>query len=736
MSTKKKKKNLKNKKALRPEMVLEYLQRRGEPISTRTVAEHFGRRGHDARDQVYAILSGLSKDGQLKQLRKHQWCAPENVKVLRGRVVGHAEGHGQVIPDDGGDPIRLRQHDMSEVLHGDRVQVRVTGFDRRKRRFGSIVEVTERGNQEVVGRYFNEKNVGFVVPNDQRIAQDIFIAPDDRNSAKNGEVVVAEVIKQPSKSFQPIGRVREILGEHMAPGMEIEIAIRKHELPHVWPGAVTAECEKFDDLVTLKDPGRREDLRSMPLVTIDGEDARDFDDAVYCEPANGGWRLLVAIADVSHYVSSASALDAEALVRGNSVYFPQRVIPMLPEVLSNGLCSLRPDVDRLCLVCDMAIDNAGIVQNSRFYEAVMHSHARLTYAQVADLIEGHAADGSDAIPGRLAPQIMNLQKLARLLGKARRRDGTIEFEVPEAQIIFNEDDKIERIIARTRNDAHRLIEEMMLAANRCAADYVDSSDAPGIFRVHESPDPEKVKDLRRFLGLYGANLGGGEKPGPADYGAALSQILSKPDAERSAGIVQTAMLRSMKQAIYSSDNAGHFALGFDSYTHFTSPIRRYTDLYIHRAIKHLVYKDGFEISPASEGYAEQTAIQCSMTERRADDATRDAIQWLKCEFMSHRLGEEFDARVSTVTDFGIFVELKDFFVDGLVHITQMGDEYFRFDGEHRQLHGEQSGKVYKLGQEVRVVLTKVDMELARIDFDLVGAFRRGKKSRSRRGKSR
>ncbi len=707
--------------------MLKYLSQRTEPANTKAIAETLGRVGKDGRQETFTILEQLRDEGKVNQLSKHRWAMKHAIIEHRGRIVGHVDGHGYVLTDETKEKVFLRSHEMREVLHNDIVNVRITGRDRRNKLFGMITEVVERGNQNIVGRYYLENNLHFVVPDDQRIGQDIFVLEEHTKGAKAGQVVAVKITKHPTKHFQPIGEIVEVIGDYLAPGMEIEIAIRKHQLPHQWPSNVERQIESFSEEVSEQDFKGRKDIRDLPLVTIDGEDARDFDDAVYCQPLeNGRSRLIVAIADVSSYVKEGSPLDLEAWQRGTSVYFPNNVIPMLPEILSNGLCSLNPEVNRLCFVCDMEIDADGEIATYDFYQAVMYSHARLTYTQVAKLLDGDAS-GSD-IPDALHSSIHDLSKVSQLLGKRRRKTGAIEFEIPEPVIIFDEDRKIERIEARERNDAHKLIEECMLAANICASLMLDDSGAAGIYRVHDQPDEDRIEDTRVFLRQFKLLLKGGEQPTPKDF----SEVIAGVSDPLTSKIVQTALLRSMKQARYEIENTGHFALDFDSYTHFTSPIRRYPDLLVHRQIRRLLAEPELNDSDEKRQQISQAAEQTSMAERRAESATREAVQWLKCEFMSHKLGDRLKGVVTSVTEFGLFVELEEFYVDGLVHITSLGQDYYRFDGDRRQLVGEHSGKVYKTGDRLEIQVSRVDMEQGRIDFALTDV-KDEKYSRAKRG---
>ena len=715
-SNKKKGKSSRKLKKLSVDIVLRYLSQRNEPANTKSIAETLGRVGKDGRQEAFEILELLRDDGKVQQLSKHRWAMPHAIKEHRGRVVGHVDGHGYVLTEGTHEKVFLRAHDMREALHNDIVTVRVSGRDKRKKLFGKIIDIIERGNTLVVGRYFKESNSHFVVPEDQRIAQDIFVLEQDIADAEVGQVVTVEITQHPSPNFQPVGKIVEVLGDHLAPGMEIEIALRKHQLPKDWPAQVLQQVERYGASIDKADIADRKDIRHLPLVTIDGEDARDFDDAVYCEAlANNRSRLLVAIADVSNYVKEASALDQEAWQRGTSVYFPNNVIPMLPEVLSNGLCSLNPQVDRFCFVCDMEIDAKGNIESYDFYQAVMHSHARLTYTQVSALLAPQDASKPEhGIDHALIPAIKQLNTVADKLGKCRRQTGTIEFDIPEPLIIFNDDRKIERVVARERNIAHKLIEECMLAANICASLFLDDSQAVGIYRVHEQPDADKIDEVRLFLRQFKVLLGGGDEPSPRDF----AEVISKVDDPLTAKIVQTSLLRSMKQARYATENEGHFALNFDSYTHFTSPIRRYSDLVVHRQIRRLLAKPDLQDSKETLVKLEQAAEQASMTERRAESASREVTQWLKCEFMSHKIAKEFTGVVVSVTDFGLFVELEEFYIDGLVHITALGQDYYRFDADRRRLIGEHSGREYKTGDRLKVQLSRVDMEQGRIDFDL------------------
>ena len=689
------------------EMILQTLEAQGVPVSGAQLAQLLGITASE-QEGFERRLSAMQRDGQLIRNRRDAICVVSKLDLITGTVQGHPDGFGFVVRDGDGPDLFLGPQEMHKVLHGDRVAVREVGVDRRGRPEANIVEVLARANHRVVGRLHSERGVLFVVAENKRISQDLLVPPGDALNAQPGQVVVAEIIEQPAKHAQPIARVVEVLGNYADPGMEIEIALRKHDLPHEFPRAVEKACEGFSKDVTARDSEGRADLRELPLVTIDGETARDFDDAVYCEPCGKGFRLVVAIADVSHYVKHGDALDVEARNRGNSVYFPRRTIPMLPEVLSNGLCSLNPEVDRLCVVCDMTVDVHGDVTAYRFYPALMWSHARLTYTAVAEML----ADPKGAVAQRherLLPHIQNLQRLYQALAKARAKRGAIDFDSTETQMIFDAHGKIERIVPVQRNDAHRLIEECMLAANVSASGFLHGHDHPTLYRIHGGPTPERLLGLREFLKGFGLQLGGGATPHASDYAKLLERCKGRPDAQ----LLQTVMLRSLRQAVYSPDNVGHFGLAYEAYAHFTSPIRRYPDLLVHRAIKAVLHGKRYD-----PGNWQELGVHCSQTERRADEATRDVESWLKCYYMRDRVGDTFNGTISSVVGFGIFVALDDVYVEGLVHVSDLGSDYFHFDAAKHLLLGERTAKRFRLGDRVVVRVVRVDIESSKIDFVL------------------
>ena len=665
---------------------------------------------------------------------------------VEGTLQGHRDGHGFLIPDDGSADIYLSSQETHAVMHGDRLRVRVVRMDKRGRPEGRVLEILERKKRPLIGRLLLESGVWLVAPEDRRMGQDILIPKNGIANATAGQVVAVELTEPPSLYSKPVGRVVEVLGEIDDPGMEIEIAVRKYDVPHRFSPETLAQSAKLPEKLRAADLKHRVDLRDVPLVTIDGEDARDFDDAVYCEPfkqgrgkkAVEGWRLLVAIADVSHYVKPGEPLDADAYERATSVYFPRRVIPMLPEKLSNGLCSLNPYEDRLSMVCDMVVSTDGTVTAYQFYPAVICSHARFTYTEVAAIL-GNTHGPEAAKRRELVPHLLHLHEVYRALLSERHRRGAIDFETTETQIVCDDNGRIEKIVPRTRNDAHRLIEEAMLAANTCSADFIQGAKHPALYRVHEGPTPEKRQTLQAYLRSLGIGIGISDDPVPREFQQLAEATKDRPDAQQ----IHTMLLRSMQQAIYTGTNSGHFGLAYPAYTHFTSPIRRYPDLLVHRVIKGLLAGKKYTLdaskmnvpqAPKRPGRAappnpadarneaerwEVVGAHCSANERRADEASRDVEAWLKCRYMRDRLGEEFAGTVSAVTSFGLFVQLDALYVEGLVHITELGGEYYRFDEVRQELRGERTGIRYATGARVQVQVSRVDLDGRRIDFRLV-----------------
>ncbi|MHA2814381.1 ribonuclease R [Vibrio campbellii] len=713
------------------EFILEFLEEAGVPMNRNDLFEALKLKGEEQYEGLRRRLRAMERDGQLVFTRRQCYALPEKLEMVKGYVIGHKDGHGWVRPEGSvgkDNDIVLPHHQMKHIIHGDYVLMQPTDNSKRGRREGRLVRVLEERNTQIVGRFFLEYGYSYVVPDDSRISQDILIPNEHKAGARMGNVVVIEITDRGSRSRGMMGKVVEVLGENMAPGMETQIAIRTHQIPHDWPEAVDKQIENLGEEVPEEAKVGRVDLRDLPLVTIDGEDARDFDDAVYCEKKkSGGWRLWVAIADVSYYVRTDSALDKEAINRGNSVYFPSQVVPMLPEVLSNGLCSLNPQVDRLCMVCEMTISDTGKLSGYKHYEAVMNSHARLTYNKVGAILEG-----DEELRMRyhaVVPHLEELHAMYKVLKEARDNRGAIEFETVEAKFIFNADRKIESIEPVIRNDAHKIIEECMILANIASASYVEKAKEPALYRVHESPGELRLQGFRDFLSELGLDLKGGLEPSPTDYADLVKQIAERQDKE----LIQTMLLRSMKQAVYNADNAGHFGLALKRYAHFTSPIRRYPDLLLHRAIKYLIAKEegrnqdrwtptgGYHYSfDDMDFYGEQ----CSMTERRADDATREVADWLKCEYMQDHVGDELDGVIANVTSFGFFVRLTELHIDGLVHISTLANDYYQFDPIGQRLIGESFGNIYRLGDAVKVKVLAVNLNDKQIDFELIETSRK------------
>jgi|TARA_B110000211_G_scaffold221458_1_gene269117 ribonuclease R len=717
------------------ELLLSLIEKSNIPPTFKAIIKQLKYTDEDMQVGVKHRLRAMENSGQIVFNKFKQYTIAKRSDVLTGKVIGHRDGFGFFTPDNGDKDFYISSYEMKRVIHGDIVEaILIDRTDRKGRKEVKILDVIKPRTAGVVGRFYVDHHIACVVPDDARIQQDILIQPDKKMGARHGEVVVVNVTQRPTKRSNAVGEVIEVLGEHMAPGMEIEIALREHDLPNQFSPEVIAEVSGIADEVEESAKAPRVDLRDLPLVTIDGEDARDFDDAVYCKPnPNGGWTLWVAIADVSYYVRDKTALDEEAISRGNSVYFPSQVIPMLPEKLSNGLCSLNPDVDRLCMVCEMSISAAGDLSSSKFYPAVMRSKARFTYSKVATILgvnpeqkdEDYRAELRSQYQA-LIPDLDNLNAMYHVLSKARTKRGAIAFETTESQFLFNSDRKIASIVAMVRNDAHKIIEECMILANVATAEFIEKHKKPGLFRVHDKPSEDKYNNFLSYVNELGLDLSSmgerKEQPEPKDYCHILEKIADRPDQE----LIQTMLLRSMRQAVYQSDNIGHFGLALPSYSHFTSPIRRYPDLVVHRVIKAILDEQAKdEANAGAHNYTPEAVIElgehCSMTERRADDATRDVSDWLKCEYMQDHVGDTFTGVISTVTNFGLFVRLADLHIEGLVHITSLGHDYYHFDDVRMCLTGENSGAKYRIGDTVEVQVAAVNLDEKKIDLALAGA---------------
>jgi len=684
------------------------------------------------RPQVEASLQALLQRGEIVVNRRGRYCLRESLPGLTvGTVQAQKRGDGSLLPDDGTPPVYLPAQEMRELMHGDRAAVRIEGRYRGRPQ-GVLVEVLERRTTEIVGRLHEQSGVAYVTPDNPRISHQVLVPPGSAGNARDGQVVIVEITRQPGRATQPVGRVTRILGEHGAPGMETEIAIHSFNLPSEFPDAAMVEAEAYGREIPAQAIKGREDLRALDLVTIDGEDARDYDDAVYCERRRSGWRLIVAIADVGYYVRPGTPLDVEARNRGTSVYFPNRVLPMLPEALSNGLCSLVPGEDRLCVGCELHISDDGRITRSSFFEGVMRSAARLTYREVGEFLERPGVTP----PARLAAFAGRLQALHgvyRSLTHARAGRGALELDTPELKLKFDEEGRVAALVEQPRNDAHRVIEECMIAANVAAARFLDRHHVPTLYRVHGLPEADRLESLRLFLREFGLWLPPSEDVKPEDLRELLQQLGDRPDAP----LIATAVIRSMPQAVYQPGNIGHFGLALEHYAHFTSPIRRYPDLVVHRGIRQVLQGGDPQELVAWHGPFPALGQDCSVKERRADEATRSATSWLKCYYMQEHVGEEFDGIVSGVTDFGLFVQLVGLQVDGLLHVSALGEEYFARDRSGLRMLGRNSGRVYKLGDKLRVKVVNVSLDDRRVDFELAAepaAARRNR--RTRRGERR
>ena len=742
------------------EYIMGHLESRGEPAQFNVLCRELQLENREACDALEKRLNAMCRDGQLICNRSGSYGLVNKMDLIKGHIVGNKDGFGFIIPEEGGADLYLSPRQMQKVFDGDTVLARVAGVDRRGRREGKIVEILQRKSTRLVGRFYKEAGAGVVVPHNKRISQEILVSKKHRKGAKDGDFVMVEILRFPEGHRKATGEVVEVLGDVSTPGMEIEVALRAHNIPHEWPVGIEEELGQLPDEPRAEETSHRADYRSMPFVTIDGEDAKDFDDAVYCENrGQDGWRLYVAIADVSHYVEVGSALDQEAVNRGNSVYFPGYVVPMLPEKLSNGLCSLRPEVDRLVMVCEMDINAQGEITNYRFSEGVIHSHARLTYTEVAAMVqtpnndsEAHVQQHLKEKYASLLNDLDNLYGLYNTLHKAREKRGALDFDTVETRIVFTEDRKLAEILEVERNDAHRLIEECMLCANVCAAELLLEAKLPALYRVHAGPNPDRVENLYDFLRGIGIGLARKENPTTTDYQLILKRLAERPDRL----LLQTIVIRSLMQANYAPENVGHFGLGFDAYTHFTSPIRRYPDLLVHRGIRHLIRNKTNphlhkskgakalpkeSIYPYSVGVLDDLGGRLSASERRGDAASYDVIDWLKCEYIQQHIGDAFDGTIVTVTNFGLFVELDDIHIEGLVHVTALHNDYYHFDEIAHSLTGERTGNSFHLGDRVQVQVSRVDMEDHKIDLALLEVIQRNKaaapipKSRREGGRS-
>jgi ribonuclease R len=714
-----------------PNDLIDFLTETGKPLKADAILKAFDLKGQRMRSLLVEKLNTMVRAGQIIENRRGEYCLTAKLDLVTGTVSGHRDGFGFVVRDDGeSEDVYLSAREMRPLFDGDRVAIRVKGMDRRGRAEGQLVDVLERGTQQVAGQFIRERGIGLVIPDNSKISHRILIPKDESGGAKHGQMVVVEILDFPTYVEQATGRVVNIIGTPGEKGIATDIAIHSHAIPYEWPDTVREQVQDFGAEVPDASMDGRTELRNVDLITIDGADARDFDDAVFCMKAESGWRLLVAIADVANYVSIGSALDKEAIVRGTSVYFPDRVVPMLPEVLSNGLCSLNPKVDRLCMVCDMEVSSSGKVTKATFFEGVMKSKARLTYSQVGDFLSGAS---KTSVPSELQASVRDLHDLYKAFAKQRRHRGAIEIDLPQTKFKLNDDGEIDRIEVVPRNDAHRLIEECMIAANVEAAKFLKKHRIPGLYRVHPKPDTDRFNDLRLYLISLGLKVPHPDHVEPRHFTQLIEQVKDRPDS----AAITMAMLRSLTHAEYSPTNVGHFGLALESYAHFTSPIRRYPDLLVHRAIRHII-RGG---KPGKYDYApkemERLGAITSAHEKRAEEATRDVEAWLKCQYMEQHLGDEFDGVITGVTNFGVFVQITELMTDGLVHVTSLANDYYKYDAGSQKLVGERSGHTYSLGEEMRIRVERVDMETRKIDFRPVTEISpKAQKKRSASKKSR
>lgn len=707
--------------------VLDFLRESGLPLKVEVILDEFGLKGQKMRTQLVEQLRVMVRAGQIIENRRGEFCLIERLNLVTGQVSGHRDGFGFVARDDGEEDVYLSAREMRALFDGDRVAIRISGEDRRGRTEGKLVEVLDRGVREIAGQFIRERGIGIVIPDNPKLSHRVLIAQGAAGEAEHGQIVVVRILDYPTRVEQATGEIIKIIGHPDDKGIATDIAIQSHAIPTDWPSEVTKQAATFGKEVPNTAKKDRVDLRGTNLLTIDGADARDFDDAVFCEPSGKGYRVLVAIADVAHYVEQGSPLDKQAIRRGTSVYFPDRVVPMLPEALSNGLCSLNPNVDRLCMVCEMRVEPDGKVSRAKFYEAVMRSAARLTYTEVSDFFTG---ERKDHIPSSVHQDLENLHQVFKAFATNRRKRGAVELDIPQTRIEMDKDGAVKSIMAVNRNDAHRLIEECMIAANVQAAKFIRKNKIPGLYRVHAKPDADRFDDLRLYLVSLGLKVPHPDHVQPRDFNKMIEQVSDRPDS----AAISMAMLRSMQHAEYTPKNIGHFGLALDAYAHFTSPIRRYPDLLVHRAIRHIVRGGKAGNYPYEQDLMEHLGSVCSAHERRAEEATREVEAWLKCQYMEAKVGEQFPGVITGVTSFGAFVQIPELQIDGLVHVTSLANDYYKFDPGSQSLIGERTGNRYRLGDRLEVIVAKVDLETRRIDFNLVNDDHGGRASRPRKKK--
>src|SRR5450631_1775039 len=698
------------------ELLLKHLSEASEPLTAARLAKRLGLDTDRQRDALAKRLAAMVRDGQAIEGPSGFATAGEGERVA-GRVRGRANGDVLVLPDDGSAPLALARADTATLMHNDRVEVLAVGMNDRGRRIARLIRRTGDGPKRIGGIWHAAQGTGRVEPEDPGHWYTVDVAARLAHGAREGDHVIVEITRRPHGDVPAHGRVVEVLADVRPSDLAARFAILRHDLPEEFPPDVLHEANLFPPEVRAEERAGREDLRELPLVTIDGADAKDFDDAVFAEPVRGGgWRLVVAIADVSYYVRYGSKLDMEARARATSVYFPDRVLAMLPEHLSNHLCSLMPRVERLAFVCDMRVSKAGKLSRGRFYEAVIRSHARLTYDQAWRYLQNPDAPGEQLSP-QVRTSLRNLHDVYGALKNARDARGALDFRGGEVKARIGDDGKIEGFYAVMRNDAHRMIEECMIAANVKAAVALRTAKAGSLFRVHGQPEDKRVTELQKVLHALQVGATFSAKPTPREFRQLVERLTARPDGLMLEGLV----IRSLAQAVYQQTNIGHFGLALEEYAHFTSPIRRYPDLLVHRALKAAV------VPQSASGHAYTTAelqvlgTESSQRERRADDASRDVMGYLKCLYMQPRIGETFDATISSALEFGLFVQLKEMPIDGLVHISAIPGDYWQLESGGMGLVGEKTGRRWQMGDEVRVRLSRVDLTQRQIDFELIDA---------------
>ena len=708
---KKEKRTDRKREDLSAEELLQVMREEDRPLLLREILHRLGLQKEQRRG-AREWLRGLAEEGRVVRIRGNRYGLPSKMNLIVGRVKAHPDGYGFVIPEsEEEEDIFISPRNLKEAMHGDRVVARIESV-RKKGREGSVIRILERKTRKVVGKFMRAKNYSYIIPEDERILQEVFIPEGETKRARPDQIVVAEITQYPTERARPVGRITHLLGYPDDPDIEPQIIIHKYDLPHRFSSAAIKEAQNFPLTPPPPEYKDRVDLRGIPTFTIDGENARDFDDAVSIEKEkDGGMKLYVSISDVSHYVKGETALDNEAYFRGTSVYFPDRAIPMFPTEISNEICCLHPRMDRLTLTAELRYDANGEGRGIKFYSSVIRSDERLTYTWVRKML----VDGDSELKGKFKDLLPSLELMADLCRELRRRRaerGAIDFDLPEPTVILNLQGETEEVIRAERNLAHQIIEEFMIAANEAVAHFMEERGFPFIYRIHEPPKKEMIDEFRRFISQLGYKMRKDSDHSPKEFQRILSEVKGRPE-ER---VVNEILLRSMKWAKYSAINLGHFGLASDGYTHFTSPIRRYPDLIVHRLLKKVLSKK--EVKLPEEILANK-ADYLSNRERVAMEAEREILNRYRVRFMRDKIGEEFEGIISGVTAFGFFVELKNIFVEGLVRVTSLYDDYYQYHEKRYCLVGERTHKTFRIGDKVKVRVERVDLERRHIDFGII-----------------